>query len=198
MSTIALPPKFCPNSFILRLQTNQRVVSSPGGGSEQVIDMLNDRWVISLTLPNRKFYDAALIESFIASMRGMTNTVRLHHFVRPQPRGTMRGTLKIFLATGPGADSIYVEGGQPFASVGGGDLFEVNGMLLQAAEDRIADANGRIGIPIASRLRRATVVGQAVVWDKPGALFRMTSASAVQYIPGYSPEVPFDFVEAIL
>src|SRR5205085_9264189 len=44
------PTSLKPTSARLTLQTNQRLNASPFGGSEQAIDMLNDRWMLSLTL----------------------------------------------------------------------------------------------------------------------------------------------------
>ena len=195
MSLIALPTGFCPNMFSLRLQTTQRAFASPFGGSEQVIDMLNDRWLISLSLPNRKFADAAVIEAFIASLRGMTNTVALYHWVRKVPRGTMRGTPTVAAASaGAGSLAITTTAG---ATLLAGDMIGVGGLLLQVATDATADGAGAMALPIVNRLRTAVAGGAAVVWDKPTAPFRLASPSAIQYIPGYAPEVSFDFVEAI-
>lgn len=196
MSVIVLPTGFCPNMFSLRLQTTQRAFASPFGGSEQVIDMLNDRWLISLSLPNRKFADAAVIEAFIGSLRGMTNTVALYHWVRKVPRGTMRGAPTVAAASaGDGSLAITTTAG---ATLLAGDMIGVGGLLLQVATDATADGAGAMVLPITNRLRTAISGGSAVVWDKPTAPFRLASPSAVQYIPGYAPEVSFDFVEAIV
>ena len=195
MSLIALPTGFCPNMFSLRQQTTQRSFASPFGGSEQVIDLLNDRWLISLSLPNRKFADAAVIEAFIASLRGMTNTVALYHWVRKVPRGTMRGAPTVAAASaGAGSLTITTTVG---ATLLAGDMIGVGGLLLQVATDAAANGAGVMVVPIVNRLRTAVAGGTAVVWDKPTAPFRLASPSAIQYIPGYAPEVSFDFVEAI-
>lgn len=196
MSLIALPARFCPNSFSLRMQTNQLAFASPYGGSEQVIDKGNDRWVLSLSLPNRTFAQAAAIEAFIGALRGMTNTVALYHWVRKVPRGTMRGS-PVSWATSAGSDTINITTGNPAATLLAGDMIGVGGLLLQVAEDCTADGVGILQAKLVNRLRYAVAIDTPVIWDKPTAPFRLASPSAVQYIPGYAPEVAFDFVEAI-
>ncbi|MCR8961139.1 hypothetical protein M0765_026445 [Variovorax sp. S2] len=196
MSLISLPFGFCPSAFTLRMQTNQRAFGSPFGGSEQVIDLLNDRWLISLTLPNRLHADAARVEAFIASLRGMTNTVNLYHWVRKIPRGTLRGTPTVIATTPAGNPFLHVQAvaGQ---TVLAGDMLGVGGLLLQVKDDATADGSGFLVVNIANRLRRQIAAGTAVIWDRPTAPFRLSSPSAVQYIPGYAPEVSMDFVEDI-
>lgn len=196
MSAIPLPSGFCPNTFLMRLQANQRAFASPFGGSEQVIDLMNDRWLISLTLPNRLHADAARVEAFISALRGMTNTVSLYHWVRKAPRGTMRGAPTVALPIFIGDGAFYADT-TPGATILAGDMVGVSGLLFQAREDAVADGTGRILIPIANRSRKAVPIGTPVLWDRPSAPFRLSSPSAVQYIPGYAPEVALDFVEAV-
>jgi hypothetical protein len=74
MSSVTWPASLVPSAASLRLSTVQRVHASPFGGSEQVVDLLNDRWLLSLTLSARAGFDkGAQIEAFIAAMRGQTN-----------------------------------------------------------------------------------------------------------------------------
>lgn len=51
--TIALPTAFRLSAFTLWQHTNQRTFASPFGGSEQTLDMLQDCWMVSLSLPPR-------------------------------------------------------------------------------------------------------------------------------------------------
>jgi hypothetical protein len=195
MSLIALPSGFCVNAFSMRQQTSQRVFASPFGGSEQVIDMLNDRWLVSLSTPVRYHPEAASLEAFIAALRGMTNTVALYHRVRKQPRGTMRGApLTNGVPVGASVVQIFTT---PAATLLAGDMFGAGGLLFQVASDCVADGAGTLFAPIVNRVRKTLTVLTPVVWDKPTAPFRLASASAVQYIPGYATEVSLDFVEAI-
>lgn len=76
----------------LVLNTNQVLNSAPFGGSQQVVDRLNDFWLCDVTLPVRSHANAAAIEAFLASFHGQVNWADLWHLVRPLPRGTMRGS----------------------------------------------------------------------------------------------------------
>lgn len=197
MSLIALPSWFKPDGFALRLSTTQRAHSSPFGGSEQVVDLLNDRWIASVSLPLRLHRDAAEVEAFVASMRGMTNTVNLYHFVRKAPRGTMRGSPTVISLTGQGSAYMVIN-----ATVGStllaGDLISVGGLLLMVALDTGADPGGNMGVTLVNRLRKNIAAGTPVVWDRPTAPFRLMSTPAVQYVPGYSEGVSLDFAEVVV
>lgn len=195
MSVISLPAGFCPNSFTMRQQTTQRVFASPFGGSEQVIDMLNDRWLISLSLPARKFADAARVEAFINGMRGMTNTVLLYHWVRKQPRGTLRGTPQTAFALA--GDPYFVLGGGTGDSLLAGDMVGLDGLLYQVSTDSFRGGDGQIVVQLVNRLRRTLPPATPVVWDRPTAPFRLSSTSAVSYTPGYATETSLDFIEAV-
>ena len=50
--------------------TNQRVNAAPGGGSEQAVDMLNDRWLLDVSFGPRRHVNAAALEAFDNSFRG--------------------------------------------------------------------------------------------------------------------------------
>ena len=136
MSVITLPAAFQPTTCQLSLRTNQRVTASPFGGSEQAIDLLNDRWVMTCELPPRLMRDGGWLEAFIGQMRGQTNTTRVHHFARPYPLGTVRGTLTLSAAANQGARSLSVTGCVPSTgTLLAGDMLEVGGLLVMVGAD---------------------------------------------------------------
>lgn len=197
MATIALPSSFRPESFSMRMSTNQRTFASPFGGSEQVNDMLNDRWTATVSIPRRGSDTQAGIEAFVNAMRGQTNTCNLWHMQRPVPRGTMRGTPTMYSNPAlQGADFIIIN-----ATVGStllaGDLIGVGGLLLMVAGDTGADGAGHMGISLVNRLRKQIPAGTAVTWDRPSAPFRLMTNASVLYQPGYAEGVSLDFAEAI-
>lgn len=196
MSAISLPAWFGLDGFALWLSITQRSFSSPFGGSEQVIDLLNDRWMASVSLPPRIFSEAGSLEAFVASFRGSTNTISLYHFLRPQPRGTMRGTPSCG-AVSQGASSIFIGSAGAGATLLAGDMFGVDGLLFQVASDCTADGSGNFLVPIVNRVRRAILPFAPVIWDRPSAPFRLASRPIVQYVPGYAQGVELDFVEAV-
>lgn len=191
MALISLPPSFRPSGFSLTPYVNQRVSASNFGGSEQAIDMLNDRWQATVELPVRKFNEAAELEAFIGAMRGQVNTVLLHHFARPSVRGSIAGARTLATAAPQGAGSISITAS---GDVKAGDMLGVGGLLLMAREDA-ASVAGVITVPLVNRLRRAQASGLAVTTYKAAAPFRLLATSGVNYVPGYASTVSFDFGE---
>jgi hypothetical protein len=180
------------------LQTNQRVGGSPFGGSEQVVDMLNDRWMCYLTLPVELFAQAAAVEAFLTSFRGMVNTVDLWHFAREAPRGTLRGTLLTSGTQAQGAASLVLTGGTPGGTLLAGDLLGAGGQILMVAPaGATADGAGNITVPLVNRLRASIATGQSVTWDKPKAPFRMLAHTGLLYERGITGEVQCTLGEAI-
>lgn len=197
MSLVTLPAAFMPRSVQLDLMTMQRVRSAPFGGSEQATDMLNDRWEMSCELPDSPHAWAAWREAFIGAMRGQTNWVALHHFVRPQPRGTMRGTPTLSAAHAQGAGVLNITGGTAGGTLLAGDMLGVGGMLCMVQSDVTLNGSGAVAASITNRLRVAQTGGTAVIWDKPTALFRLLDSSGVAYAPGVAGGPSFKFGEKI-
>ncbi|MBS0430498.1 MAG: hypothetical protein JSR41_24695 [Proteobacteria bacterium] len=193
--TIALPTAFRPSAFTLWQHTNQRTFASPFGGSEQTLDMLQDRWMVSLSLPPRLFGDAAQIEAFLNAMRGQTQVCYLHHFSRPEPRGTMRGA-STCQVTPVGSDQVmvYCPAGETLLA---GDMVGIQGLLLQVREDAVADGSGHLIAKLVNRTRKFIPEGSVVTWDRPTAPFRMLTPVGVQFVPGYAEGVSLDFAEAV-
>lgn len=197
MATISLPSTFRPESFSMRMSTNQRMFASPFGGSEQVNDMLNDRWMATVSIPRRGSDTQASIEAFVNAMRGQTKTCNLWHMQRPLPRGTMRGTPVVAGPANQGADTFVISTGVGFSTLLAGDMIGTSGLLLQIAEDATANIGGELTVKLVNRLRTAIVFGASVTWDKPTAPFRLMTNASVLYQPGYADGVSLDFAEAI-
>ena len=193
MALITLPTVFEPSACTLTLAVAQRVNASPFAGSEQAIDLLNDRWCMSVELPPNGLATSAQLDAFIASMRGQVNTVALWNFSRTAPRGTIAGTKTLSAAAAQGAASISITA---TGTVLAGDMLGVGGLLLMAASDATSSA-GVITVPLVNRLRTALSSGAAVTTTKPTANFRLLSYSAPQYRRGFAQGTTFDFGEAI-
>ena len=196
MANFALPSWFKPSSFSLRMSTNQRVFSSPFGGSEQAVDMLNDRWLATLALPARINTEGGALEALLGSFRGQVNTCNLWHMQRPVLRGTMRGSPTCGAAS-MGAASVTLSSAGVGATLLAGDMIGISGLLLQVAADATANGSGVMTVTLVNRLRTAISGGAAVTWDKPTAPFRMMTGASVLYQPGYADGVSLDFAEVI-
>lgn len=197
MSLISLPAGFRPSSVSLRLHTNQRVNAAPFGGSEQAVDLLNDRWLMSLRLPATLQAESAAREAFLAALRGQVNTCALWHFVRPVPRGTMRGSPTLSAGAAQGAASIAITGGTASGTLLSGDMLGVGGLLLMVAADVTLNGSGAGTVTLVNRLRTALSNGAAVTWSQPTAPFRLVNIAAVTYLPGMAESVDLDFAEAV-
>lgn len=148
------PRAFLPAGFSLSQDVNQRAFASPFGGSEQAVDMLNDRWRISMELPPCNQAEAAKREAFLAALRGQVNHTELHHFGRPVPLGTLASSQGLIYDAAQGADSITIAT-TAGATLLAGDMLGVDGLLLQCRADCTANADGVLVVPLVNRLRRA-------------------------------------------
>lgn len=198
MSTINQPSQFdLATSIHFTQVTNDRVSASPFGGSEQAIDLLNDRWLCSIELPMMYTKDASYIEAYIAAMRGRVNVSPIYHRSRPAPLGTIRGTLTLSASAAQGASSLVITGCIPnngtFLT---GDMLGVGGLLVMAATDCAAVA-GVVTVPITNRIRTAQSSGASVAWNKPTSLFRLLSNSGVKYVESRCEPISLDFGEKI-
>ncbi|SES76216.1 hypothetical protein [Variovorax sp. OV084] len=195
MTVIAAPSTFKPDSFSMYLATNERAFASPYEGSEQVLDMGNDRWKISLTLPRDRPEVAARNEAFLNALRGQTNTCYLWHMKQRVPLGTMRGA-PLTNGAFAGTDSMII-GTTPGATLLAGDMLGVAGLLLQVRDDAVADGSGVMTVTFVNKFRKYINAGLPVIWDRPTAPFRKVSNASFQHFFGYAEGVSIDFVEAI-
>ena len=193
MTTYAFP--FSVDSFAMQSRPFQLVHRTPYQGNEQVTDLLNDRWYVSLSIPLRTSADGAAVEAWLNKMRGMVNTAELWHMARPIPRGTMRGSPTIG-ATSQGA-SAFTLTTTAGATLEAGDMIGIGGELFQVAAYAQADGGGTMAVTVVNKLRSAIASTTAVVWDRPKAQFRMLNMPSVNYLPGYSTAVSLDFAESI-
>lgn len=193
------PAAFVATGFDLTLQANQRVNAAPGGGSEQALDMLNDRWMCSLTLPERSETDGAALEAFLASFRGQVNTVNLWHFLRPAIRGTMAGSPVLSASAAQGAASISIQTSPsvPGATVLAGDMLGVGGLLLMVKDDAVANGSGILSVNVVNRLRVALSSSAPVTRSSPTVPFRLLAHTGVRYANGIAGEVEMTLGEVI-
>lgn len=197
MSLISLPAQFKPRTVALRLDTNQRVCASQFGGSEQARDLLNDRWVMDVSLAESQHADGAWREALIANFRGQTNWVALWHFLRPAPRGTMRGSPTLVGAHAQGAAALSITAGTASSTLLAGDMLGVGGLLVMVASDVTLNGSGAGTVQLVNRLRVAQSNGAAVAWDKPTANFRLMDFTGISYSPGLASAPSFTFGERI-
>ena len=93
MSTYAWPQAagWYPNRFEMRIVPNVLTFTSQYNKSQQVIDLLGERWRIIMDLPddNSSLLGGAR-EAFFDRLKGPLNYISIGHQVRRVPQGTMR------------------------------------------------------------------------------------------------------------
>lgn len=199
MAIIALPSPFYVNQFSMQLDVNIRAHASPFGGSEQIVDMLNDRWKISMEIGITQFLNAAAIEAFIAALRGSTNQVNLYHYARPIPLGTLRGTITLLSSAAAGASAVVLNAGagQAGATLLAGDILGVNSMLLMVQSPATMNGSGQATVSVVNRLRKPLSAGAEVTWSYPVAPFRLGNRPAITYVGTRAESFSMSFAEAI-
>jgi hypothetical protein len=159
--------------------------------------MLNDRWLLSVELPEAAPADARWREAWVGSMRGQVNWVALHHFQHPYPAGTARGTMLVNGAVAQGASAIAIDGISPATgTLLAGDMLGVGSQLFMVAAD-VTASGGAATVSLVNRVRTAIADNAAVTWSKPTALFRLLSSSSVRYTPGLARSMQIEFGEYI-
>jgi hypothetical protein len=165
---------------------------SPFNGGIESVEFPGERWRVSLTLPAMKPRNAGQAEAFFARVAGGSERVRLRHFLRPAPVGTMRGTPTLSAAAARGDLQLSIS---TTGTLRAGDFFKVGGQLFQAFAD-CAPVASVLTVTLVQRVRAALSSGAAVAWDRPTALFVCPANTfATGYSPGQAAPVSVDFEE---
>jgi hypothetical protein len=130
-----------------------------------------------------------LWQTMIMQLRGKTNQLALWNMGRPQPKGTMRGSMTL-ANTAAGATSLVITAaGQASKTLLFGDYLGIGSGLTQqvvmVTADATANGSGVITVSTEPALRNAFAGGAGVTWYRPCALFRRQgSSSSWDYEPG--------------
>lgn len=199
MTTYAWP--FVVNRFEMRILPNTRIFTGPYTPTTQVLDLLGERWTISLSLPpTTDSSEAARREAFFDRLKGPSNWVSMGHQKITQPLGTLgAGTVSATwknssaaTATWKNASTVTAtwQAGQPviasdiqqLANTGtirtvpgrtflAGSLFGLGGQLVRLMADALADGSGNMAIEFQPRARQLIQAGTVVVYSAPTATF---------------------------
>ena len=184
-----------PASMRWEIQAQRATWSAAYTGQSQRITHLADRVRITMTLPVARDNAAAMREAFLLRLMRSGDWVRLHHFARPIPLGSLRGSPTASAAT-RGAMSLTVQT-TAGATLVGGDVLGVAGQLIQVAHPgATANGSGVIVVPLVSPLRVAVTNGAAVAWSKPVSSFQLQGEAGMDYVaPRRQLAVELQFLE---
>lgn len=186
------------------LKANTQLFTSELSGDIQTLELPGTRWTFSFRVANILRADGALLEAFIAKLRGMANRAQLPVFGRESPQGDWLGSGAVNNEAGSptiaqtGA-SLVCNGFTAGATVKAGDYFNLgaNGQLLMVTEDGTADGSGNLTISVQPNIRVAPAHGTVLQYTDPFLPLAILASAHQkwQMSAGDINNYPFDFVE---
>lgn len=176
-STISWPTtrEFQPARMQWGVSTSRTAWASVYTGQTQRISHLADRLRVSVELPAVLRDKAGEREAYFLAASAAGNWIRVHHFQRPAPLGTLRGSPVTSASAAAGAREIAITT-TAGATLLAGDVLGVANQLVQVAYGgAVADGAGAMVVPLVLPLRRALSSAAAVTWDKPTGTFQILS-----------------------
>lgn len=129
------------------------VGASDSTGSQQVRLLAPPRWTMSLIQPAwLSPAEAGRWQALVAKLRGRANVLAAWDKARPQPRGTLRGSLVLSATAAAGATSIAISGGRAGVNLLAGGGFEIDTNADGLADGWTQYSNGTTGTITKSRV----------------------------------------------
>ena len=148
-------------------------------------------WECLLTITPMNEKNAGALQALLMKLEGKTNMLALYNCGRPQPLGTMRGTMTLHAAITKGDTSMQIDGGvdQAGKTLLAGDYIGFGSgstqQVVMVTDPSTADGNGIVTVNFRPSARNNISSGSDVVWDKPKVLFRCQETPAKwTYKPG--------------
>lgn len=220
-------PGWCVNRFEMRVLPNTRVFTGPYTPAAQVLDLLGERWFVSLdTTPGVNQDAAGQREAFFDRLRGPVNKIALWNLRRPVPLGTLRdgaiasvvnASLAPVTVVNASSQPVTVRYGSPMVNTSAvkgastltlfhvpgrtlkaGDMLGIGGQLVRVMADATFNGSGLATVEIFPRLRADKPVFTALTWDKPTANFMLqVSDVPVTHRPGMYEGSSIDLIESV-
>jgi hypothetical protein len=196
MATIAWPSAIGVQQAAIGLQKAGHIWRGPFNGTAQVVDFVAERWMLSLTLPPTTRANAGSIEALLFRLTQGLDWVQCHHFARPVPRGTMRGSPTLSAQVTRGGTSLPITGGTASGTLKAGDMLGCGGQLFMVRDDITLNGSGAGTVNVVNRVRATIASSTAVSWDKPTATFIVPSLfGTVAFRPRVQETVAMDLEE---
>lgn len=161
----------------------RRDISFSSVFGSQAVEVSPPAWVVNLDSTGMKESQAGEWQALLMNLRGQTNQLALWNLGRPEPIGTMRGNMVLNAAAAQGDVSLsIVDASQAGTTLVAGDMLGIGTGLTQqlvmVTAAATANGSGVITVTIEPPLRNAHLIGAAVTWNKPKALFRRSSSAS--------------------
>lgn len=196
MIELSWPAGLSVSRFSLSMICDVRLGVAAFKGSESVVDLLDDYWEANLSINFKRSSDAGALEAFVNRLNTGTYFVKFGHLAKPAPFGTLTvstGTLYVAEKT---SDTIVIQA-EEGKTLLAGDMLSADGLLLQVAEDAVADENDELALTLVNRLRRAIPAFSDVVLAAPVTSFVLSGDSGVSHSPNFTESVQLSFKEKI-
>jgi hypothetical protein len=190
-----------PSRFEMRVLPNVRTFVGIYTPTTQVLDLLGERWVVSLDLPpDRDPVLGAAREAFFDRLKGPANSIALSYLPRALPQGTLRdggGSAQWKTASNANATwqtaaaapatwsftgvtlfanvaagaNVLPLSRTPGTTVLAGDHIGCGGQLLRAMANATADSTGLLSVEVQPRVRQPLGASATVSCTSPTANF---------------------------
>lgn len=139
-------------------------------------------------------------QALIMSLKGRVNQLALWNMGRPQPLGTMRGSMTMAAAAQGATSLVITSAGQSGKTLVAGDYLGVGSGLTQQVvmvlTDAVANGSGVITVATEPPLRNAFASSATVTWYRPCALFRrQESETSWEHSPGVTLGMSLSLLE---
>jgi hypothetical protein len=199
MTVYAWPSNWFPSRFEMRILYNTRTFVGPYTPTTQVLNLLGERWTVSLDLsPDRDPVLGAAREAYFDRLGGPLNQIAMPYLKRLYPQGTMRGSPTLTASVAQLANLISITT-TAAATLYAGDMIGINGQLVRVMANATADGAGAMpNVEVAPRMRTAVTLGAAVTWSAPTVNMILKSDGVpVVYRPGLYEMSTLDLIEAL-
>ena len=138
MTWYAWPEHWLPRDFSMRILPNIRDFEGAYTPSVDVVDLLGERWMVSMSLPPEEDpIEVAAREAFFDRLKGRAHGITLSHLRLPVPQGTLRGAPTLSASAAQLANTISITNARS-----GDNLIRYSGLELDVNADGLADGWG--------------------------------------------------------
>jgi len=177
MITVDFPTltRSAPGSMAWGLRSRSLVAQSPISGTTQTLEQAGSaRWTCTATYQSLDSADAAILEAWLAALRGLSGRARIPRWDRPLPRGTARGSALTVGATAAGAVTLSIDGLAAGATLLAGDVVQIGTQLLMVTASATASAGGAIAaLAVTPPVRSASGDNTTVTLEACRAVMRL-------------------------
>lgn len=205
MASIDWPSALVPAEIEFGIRFNTQVSVSDLSGYVQTLELPGARWSMSLRMAELdRAGEAALLESFIARLRGQAVRAVMPVFGRSSPRGTWAGAPAVNNEVGSPelvqtGTSLEVSGFSASATFKEGDYFNIgtDGELKMVTADGTANGSGLATISFQPAIRTSPAHGTLLVFNSPVVPLMILTDPHPRWRlrPGDSHDFALDFIE---